>query len=137
MVHQLFYVSSANSDNVTDAMVNEIIKKALVNNLALDITGILLFKKGMFAQLLEGPKANVEALFDKIQKDKRHSNIINFFKIDGNERIFPKWRMGFKEIGDLELKMINEILSWNKLISQAEKIDNNLILTMLKRFQDK
>jgi hypothetical protein len=134
-VHQLFYLSSLAVSDAVEGQVNDIVRKASIKNQHAQITGILLFRNGVFLQLLEGPKSNVQTLFAKIQKDPRHSNIIKMFEISENSRLFPDWNMGLRRIGDPELKIINEILSWNKLISASEKIDNLLILTMLKRFR--
>lgn len=44
--------------------------------------------------------------------------------------------MGFCELGDLDVKMVIEVLSWNKLINAATDIDSNLILHMLERFKN-
>jgi hypothetical protein len=137
MIHQLFYVSSIKSNSKNESLVDEIVRKALTNNPRDDITGILLLKGGVFLQLLEGPVEKVQSLFKKIERDPRHSNVIRLFEVCENERIFPLWSMGFKELTDLDFKMVNEILSWNKLLSGSGRIDNVLIRTMLKKFSEK
>ena len=43
--------------------------------------------------------------------------------------------MAGRKLEGLEVKAINEVLSWNKLITAAKEIDKNRILQMLKRFQ--
>jgi hypothetical protein len=45
------------------------------NNAANDITGALLFDGRAFAQVLEGPRSSVEAVYAKIVNDPRHSNV--------------------------------------------------------------
>lgn len=133
---QLFYISKA-GPTIDQNEIDSILAKARSFNSSQNIGGILLYRAGIFLQLLEGEPAPVNALYEKISKDKRHSNVIKMFEVEGNPRIFNDWSMGFCELGDLQVKMINEVLSWNKLISNSEKIDNQLILKMLTRFKEK
>ncbi len=44
--------------------------------------------------------------------------------------------MGYHQVSDLDVKMVNEFLSWNKLISAAKDLDNQIILHMLGRFKN-
>jgi hypothetical protein len=135
MVHQLFYLSSAgtNFDVVKD--IKAILAKASSYNPKHNITGILLFHSGLFMQLLEGPKEEVAGLYNKIEKDPRHKNVIKVFAIDHNPRIFTNWSMAYKEVTDVDIKMVNKILSFNNLITRTEKIDNELIIQMLNEFK--
>lgn len=133
--YKLFYVSNA-TDELKDNGIDTILEASRKNNPAQGITGILLFRSGIFLQLLEGEKAAVDALYEKIQKDPRHSNVINLFTIEDEKRLFDDWAMGFCELGDLDVKMVIEVLSWNKLINAATDIDSNLILHMLERFKN-
>lgn len=132
--YQTLYVSKA-TENIDSKSVNKFLEKAIAYNTKNNITGILLFRAGIFLQLLEGDKQLVEDLLEKIEKDNRHSNITRIFSLEKNERLFPNWSMGYHEISDLDINMINEFLSWNKLISAAKDLDNNIILHMLARFE--
>lgn len=134
MVQQLFYVSN----NISAAnQIESILLKSRTNNIQAQITGVLLYRGGLFLQLLEGEKEAVEALYKKIEKDPRHGNVIQLFSVANNERLFKDWSMAFNEISNIDLKMINEILSWNKLLKADKDIDNLLILQMLDRFKQK
>ena len=132
---QLFYVSSARQDLKYEEILH-IVEKAREYNTLHGVTGVLLYKGGIFLQLLEGEESDIRKVFDeKIKADKKHSNIIEIFFAPAKERLFQNWSMGFCEMTELDLEMINEILSWNKLISAAKGIDNHLILRMLERFK--
>lgn len=134
-MNQLFYVSSAEK-NLSYEDILHIVEKARVYNSAHGVTGVLLYKGGIFLQLLEGERSSIRKVFDeKIKPNKKHSNIIEIFDLPAKERLFQDWSMGFCEMSEIEIKMINEILSWNKLISAAKEIDNHLILRMLERFK--
>lgn len=89
---------------------------------------------GVFLQLLEGEESAVESLYQKITSDPRHQHVTRIFLVRDGERVFPNWSMGFKRIEDLDLEVINEFMSWNRLIENAREIDQHLILHMLKRF---
>lgn len=133
--YQILYVSKA-TEQLDSKTINDIVSAANVYNSRNNISGILMFRAGIFLQLLEGEKSQIEALFAKIEKDPRHSNIVRIFSIEENERLFPIWAMAFHEVSDLDIKMVNEFLSWNKLIAAAKDLDNNLILHMLSRFKN-
>ena len=134
-MNQLLYVSSARQ-GITSEDIANITLKAMKFNTQHGITGILLHRGGVFLQLLEGNEATLQDLFEsRIKNDGRHSNIVELFNIPAKTRIFDQWSMAFHEISELDIKMVNEILSWNKLISNAKEIDNDLILQMLERFK--
>lgn len=94
MIHQLVYISAAEKE-FSEEELQELLVKARENNEALDISGMLLFHKGSFIQALEGSKANVEKLYEKIGKDDRHSETRVLFRGEVSERAFDKWSMGF------------------------------------------
>lgn len=133
---QLFYVSSARANLIYEDILH-IVEKAREHNSANGITGVLLYKGGIFLQLLEGEEAAIRKVFEeKIKPDTKHSNIIEIFDLPSKERLFQDWSMGFCEMSEMDIKMINEILSWKKLVTAAKEIDNHLILRMLERFKD-
>jgi Sensors of blue-light using FAD len=68
-------------------------KAATCFNKAQAITGVLIYKDGIFYQLLEGDFSGVTGVFNKIILDKRHDTIelITFSEI--RERNFSAWHM--------------------------------------------
>lgn len=65
------------------------------NNQQNGITGMLLYADGNFVQALEGPKAAVEAIFERISVDPAHSGIVSTGIVPIKERQFGEWSMGF------------------------------------------
>jgi hypothetical protein len=59
------------------------------------VTGVLLFDKGTFGQILEGRACFLAPIWQSITVDKRHKNIevLDFKKI--NDRAFRNWSMAF------------------------------------------
>jgi hypothetical protein len=78
-----------------EAEIADILASARRNNVRTGVTGALLFSAGCFAQVLEGPLAAVESIFETIQCDPRHVSItvLHFRPIP--ERNFGQWSMAY------------------------------------------
>ena len=76
-----------------DAEIAQILDTARRNNSSKGITGALLFNSGCFAQVLEGPRAAIETIFERIQCDPRHSDVAVLESGNTTERNFPEWAM--------------------------------------------
>jgi hypothetical protein len=57
--------------------------------------GTLLFNRGCFAQVLEGPREAVERTFERIQRDPRHADVMPLEFAPVARRGFPSWSMAF------------------------------------------
>jgi Sensors of blue-light using FAD len=70
-------------------------------NIHSDITGLLLHHEGCFMQVLEGPREQVRALYDRIVVDPRHRDVVLEWDAAVDERLFPDWQMGFAEVPNI------------------------------------
>lgn len=102
---RLTYASTANQEWSSDKLL-ELLEQARTNNGAKNITGMLLYSKGTFFQVLEGEEETVEDLYRTIEKDPRHKNCTLIEKLNITERAFSYWSMGFEKIDPKELKKI-------------------------------
>jgi hypothetical protein len=102
-IHYLVYVSAATALLSKPALL-ELLTRARENNHRLGITGLLLYKDGDFIQLLEGPQAQVKALYEIIEADPRHTGAMVMLEGDRNERLFDDWSMGFRDLTDPEVQ---------------------------------
>lgn len=93
-VFHLFYRSAASS-YVADSTIQEILERSRINNAMRNVTGLLLFRAGHFIQLLEGKRADVKLIYDKILKDTRHANAEILLEFESEAAIFPDWSMGY------------------------------------------
>lgn len=93
----LIYASAA-TEPFSPAQLFDLLEKCHTNNTNLGVTGMLLYKDGNFIQLLEGEEQVVHKLYNKISEDSRHLGIINFLQGFENERQFPEWSMGFRDL---------------------------------------
>ncbi|WP_181902240.1 BLUF domain-containing protein [Thalassotalea euphylliae] len=107
-----FYVSEP-TQPFDPCSLEALVNSAMVKNAAYNITGFLCYQD-VFIQYFEGDCKAVDALFDVLKKDPRHTilNYITFEDID--HRQFPTWRM--KLIGRNALNQdCVEPLLYNKL----------------------
>ena len=97
-LYRLVYTSRNLLDGGEDersAAVAGILAVSKRNNARVGVTGALLFNAGSFAQVLEGPRAAVEATFERIQRDPRHSDVSVLQCEPVAERGFSNWSMAF------------------------------------------
>lgn len=76
------------------------------------ISGMLLYMEGCFFQVLEGPRTQLELLFEKISNDKRHHHVMKLIIEPIKERTFENWSMGFKDITPSELASITGLTNF-------------------------
>lgn len=91
---QMIYASAATVPFNADQL-ETLLERARVNNASLGVTGVLLFKDETFFQVLEGEPDHVQAIYDKIELDARHGNVLLLAKNAITERNFGEWSMGF------------------------------------------
>jgi hypothetical protein len=99
---QLVYISSARAP-MSDAAFHELLAVARRNNRALGVTGLLLAGDRRFLQALEGPEANVDAIFARIRADDRHRAIVELVRREVELREFGSWDMAFERNGGSRL----------------------------------
>ena len=93
-VFQLIYASAATRE-LEPAELEKILAAARRNNQPAGITGMLVYHEGSFLQVLEGDRELVEALYEKIELDDRHTNAFILLRSEDAERCFERWSMGF------------------------------------------
>lgn len=76
------------------------VEKARLDNRRAGLTGMLLFHRRHFLQLLEGPETAVGNVFDRIAQDPRHTNVRVLLREVVPTRSFAAWTMGFEQMED-------------------------------------
>jgi hypothetical protein len=77
------------------AEIDAILASAQRNNSRIGVTGALIFNAGIFAQVLEGARDDVELTFERIQRDPRHGDVQVLAFGEVPSRGFPSWSMAF------------------------------------------
>lgn len=88
--------------------MQRLLNQANTNNQKTGITGILLYRSGLFMQYLEGSKNAVQNLYTKIKKDPRHTSLIKMHERYTRARVFKNWAMEFRH-----LDKINSLLNFD------------------------
>jgi len=95
MLVRLMYASRANEQIGAEDLA-AILKVSKANNPATGVTGVLCFcrSSGIFMQVLEGGRDPVNALYNRITRDKRHRDptLLSYDEI--GQRAFAGWSMG-------------------------------------------
>jgi FAD-dependent sensor of blue light len=101
------------------------------------ISGMLLYMDGCFFQVLEGPRAQLELLFEKISKDQRHHHVMKLIVEPIKERAFENWSMGFSDITPAELASITGLTD---LLNHEDKgfmgIESTRARQLIQTFRD-
>lgn len=98
-VHRILYVCATRKPFSREEL-SALLAKSRINNERDGITGLLLYKNGLFTQLLEGPADAVRRCFERISRDPRHDGCTVLDEDDAGERTFPDWRMGYRNLSD-------------------------------------
>lgn len=97
-VYQLVYCSrnvAKDFDHDVESAMTKILDLSRRNNVRDGLTGALLYSNGAFAQVLEGPVSKLEIAFERIQCDRRHSDITVLRMDYAPERAFGEWSMAY------------------------------------------
>lgn len=136
-MYHLVYTSVA-VNAFSEADLIGLLDQSRQSNKKLDITGMLLYTRGKFIQVLEGEKSVVNRLYTKIAGDARHKRIAIVIEGDSKERMFQNWSMGFKKLGSEELKSLSGFTDIDEFFTNANTSDSaNLVLVFLKLFYKK
>ena len=135
-INQLVYVSQA-TRKMSSEDLRDIQGTAKDNNQHIDVTGSLFYNGGWFLQVLEGPLATLNALYNKIEKDPRHKNSRVLYNEPAKFRTFTRWSMNMTNLEDRQADKYDELVD----VIEAAKTDRKIgaaspAVTLLKIFKD-
>lgn len=99
----LTYVSSATELLDADTLVR-LLETSRPRNHERGLSGVLLYRDGNIIQVLEGPDEEVERTFADIERDPRHRGVIVLLRDRIEQRAFPDWSMGFRDVSGVDLE---------------------------------
>lgn len=91
---ELSYVSRATQDMGLSSLVH-LFDVSFNWNQSHDLTGVLFYENGHFAQILEGRREDVIFIWEKIQTDYRHQVLHRIELEEIDQRLFPSWALRF------------------------------------------
>ena len=124
---RLTYTSTATNVITPEAVLN-ILEAARRNNAAHGVTGLLYYAAGQFAQCLEGEKDAVEAIYAKIEEDRRHYNV-EVTREPIADRAFKDWSMAFVDTSTAEVARI--LIDHHTNTYEAQKWQREEVLPIL------
>lgn len=86
----------------SQAELAQILAVSRRNNARVGVTGALLYNAGVFAQALEGPFEAVQDVFERIQADERHGDVVVLEAERAGQRVFGGWDMAHAEPRNLD-----------------------------------
>ena len=100
MLSRMLYISTAVGP-ITTAVTGTILRSAQVHNQTNGITGVLCQGQGVYLQVLEGERSQVDALYARILQDKRHQDIVLRQQEDIKSRRYGRWAMAHIDLTHL------------------------------------
>ena len=101
MFIQLIYASKISAE-FREHEIPELLKTIRPANARLEITGMLFYLGTTFLQVLEGKAPDVDVVYERVLRDKRHMQIFTISREPIKERSFPDWTMDFATIDPVE-----------------------------------
>ena len=130
----LIYFSSSLTLSEEDLVA--LLHQSRKHNSRVGITGVLLFVRGHIVQVLEGDKQAVEALYERIKQDTKHTNVSLAINRPISQRLFAKWAMGYETITHQQLEEIKAIVNLDRSERSAMILSESPILRALQVFYD-
>jgi hypothetical protein len=109
------YASTAQSA-FHESQIPALLQQARTANAALGLTGMLLYIKGSFFQILEGHAEDVDATFERISRDTRHTRVTLIIREPIASRRFGEWTMGYQTVDPLDA---GELIGENDFFKSA------------------
>jgi hypothetical protein len=136
---RLIYQSHANTRALSPKSLAGLLDQCVLNNDVNGVTGLLLVTETQFLQVLEGESAKVNELFQRISRDKRHSEVrlVSFEPI--HVRRFDSWTMRLVDLRDAPddcKRLLAEKYAHDgdKLVIPEDPLDVHALLTDAKHF---
>jgi Sensors of blue-light using FAD len=123
-MYYLVYSSVATS-GLSEEDLRDILQTSHLQNVDLDLTGMLLYCNGKFLQVLEGKKEDVHNLFYKINRDTRHKDLSVLLEGTIAVRNFKNWSMGFKSLDIATAKEISGFEDIDQFFKQSSVSDKS------------
>jgi hypothetical protein len=105
MLVRLLYVSKAVNDDA-NSHTEAILASSRSHNVSNGITGILCYGGGIFLQVIEGGRAQVNELYNALVQDKRHTDVVLLHYEEITQRRFSGWTMGQVNLAKLNTSIV-------------------------------
>lgn len=135
-LYEIIYVSLATRD-LTAPELAQLLDKARVNNASQGITGMMVYHRREFMQLLEGEQDAVQSLYERIADDPRHQQLRKIWDGPIRERGFSDWGMAFVAPDELDLRNkpgYSDLLDLGLHLAPGDSTGKKLLMTLRDDF---
>jgi hypothetical protein len=134
IIKQLVY-SSVSSQPFSEEQLEQLLITSRENNQNDSITGMLLYRRDCFIQVLEGPEDKVATCYQRICSDPRHTGFIKLFDSNITHRAFENWAMAFNGNPKDKIEGLSDFLHPYRSADEP-KIAEGAVKQLLKRFRE-
>ncbi len=134
-MHHIIYMSRATFP-MKDDDLETVLSQARRNNEQRAITGALAYGDGQFMQIMEGEKADLDAVYEKVSRDPRHTGLIKLADKEIPERSFANWSMAFQTLAPQQFDELAGYTQPDDLNEQAQNLSaaDDLLFQMMRTF---
>jgi signal transduction histidine kinase/CheY-like chemotaxis protein len=129
---QIIYSSTLRAHE--PGVLKDIFEVCLRNNVRLGITGMLLFADGLVLQVLEGPSEAVRGIYERIQADARHKDLLLIVDKPVARRDFTDWSAGVSREREMAGAVCRDPYFGDTAISLKTVVKPGLALDLLEAF---
>ncbi len=129
MLIQLLYISAHDGVAITDPA--QFMANSKQRNIDAGLTSILLSTDEYFLHLIEGHRIDVNVLYNKINKDPKHTNCTILRYIEIKKREFEHWDAAYVNLSEFNIGGMNLLLPSGNI--NIETISATQAVTMIRR----
>lgn len=131
MRYAISYVSTAKR-SLSETEIRQILNDSEINNDKQNITGLLLYSEGNFFQIIEGDQKQIIQLYETIEDDSRHFNVIKLFGKEINKESFDGYKSDF--ISEDARYSSARLQNYEHYLEVLDKPTKNAVANILKAF---
>lgn len=132
LVHCIY--ASVQTHVLAPCEIDTLVEHSRRNNRLHNITGILLHVGSTFFQILEGPPATVDALYERILVDPRHKDVTKIIYEPIARRFFADFTMSLATLSSRELASALEEDSTDRMEQILAHLDEGRAKRLLRAF---
>jgi len=127
------YVSTANRD-LNQEEVAELLDLTEIRNNIEGVNGLLIYSGGNFFEVIEGEETKIKELFENINEDPRHRNIMMVFEKEIDKPLFDDKEANFisENTKHRQMKVENFLYYIKDLDESTQKAVKNILAAMGK-----
>jgi len=135
ITHCIAYFSTPSGSFREDDLF-ALLEQSRRDNYKANITGVLLYVLGNIVQVIEGGQEEVESLFDRIKRDRRHTDVTCVVNQQIQERLFSDWSMGYETLTVRQLTQVRPIIKLDQPTEFTLSAEQPAILKTLQLFYE-